>query len=1249
MKKHFFSKAKPMTFFQQFTKYFLAIQFVVAYSLVLVAQTESEPNNSFDNATAINFNQVTKGALLTVGDKDYFKVEITSPGVFIAQLKNIPQGKNYTVSIFNQNKQILSEDTGNANDPAYTDKLRCSVGTHYVLVDGYRSSDNGPDQYELTVFFNSTDVNECNNSFEEATPIQFNTPVLGTIFDTGDKDYFKIEVPSSGVLSAQLKDIPNNRDYSLKLYNTNQQEIGSDVGNSNSPAYTDRLRCSGGTHYILIEGYRSNDASTSEYELVVYFDDTDKNECNNSFEDATEIQFDSPISGTIFDTGDKDYFKIEVPSSGVLSAQLKDIPNNRDYSLILYNTNQQQIRSDVGNSTNPAYTDRLRCSAGTHYILVEGYRSNDISREKYELTVSFNNEDIYECNNSSADATLINPCVGAKGNILPANDIDVYKINISSAGTHEVFVRDVSSALAIDIEILDEFGERIKRCTSAPQGNSARCEFTVNSSGEYFVSITAGSNQASVDLYTLTFSDGIPCQAIPEICNNGLDDDNDGLIDCADSDCANFEACKETEPCNCPAGVAPVCGADGKMYASICLAECAGVEVVPCTNPTEICNNNVDDDNDGLVDCEDPDCSGAEICMDNMNPCDACPTVISPVCGADGKMYNNACLAACAEVEIVPCSEDQEICDNGIDDDNDGFIDEADSDCMPIDGANITFGEVSGSVGDSVKVPVYLAGCANLFSLQWSTTIADNTVARLISIEDGLIKGTLFNPANGAISYTTVPNAPPIKADQPLFYLVCELVGVVGNSTTITALENPLAIQIACVENGASSIQPHSINLGTIDIVNTVNISGNIVDWKNQQGINQTMVQCIYEDGTFQETMSDKTGFFQFDIPNGSTVELKPTKNTDLTNGVSSFGMGILREFIIANNPVEITSPYQIIAGNYDCWTTESVDLLDIINFRKLLIGLNTEMAACESWTFLPSDTQLPTNFGLSNVFEAFDYPTVIKFENVTTNQTIEFTGVKMGDILGDANLTNGLQTNATERQRRQPLSLNIPALAVPKQSIIEIPFTSKQFKQIFSFQTGLSYNQQQLELMEIIPTANTDFASILWNNLPTKGHLKLSWISPQQEGSSLEQNQPIFKLKFKTKTTIKTSDWEQLIRLEERILPTEIVDKDRDFKIVSLNVMTKSTLNNAIELYGSFPNPTATQATIPFYLPQSMEGSLIIRNHLGQTVETIRAVYPKGYNEISFKVNDFTTGLYFYTLRTATQQLTKSMVIIKQ
>jgi hypothetical protein len=28
-----------------------------------------------------------------------------------------------------------------------------------------------------------------------------------------------------------------------------------------------------------------------------------------------------------------------------------------------------------------------------------------------------------------------------------------------------------------------------------------------------------------------------------EICNNGIDDDNDGLLDCIENDCNNFQAC----------------------------------------------------------------------------------------------------------------------------------------------------------------------------------------------------------------------------------------------------------------------------------------------------------------------------------------------------------------------------------------------------------------------------------------------------------------------------------------------------------------------------------------------------------------------------------------------------------------------------------------------------------------------------------------------------------------------------------
>jgi len=58
------------------------------------------------------------------------------------------------------------------------------------------------------------------------------------------------------------------------------------------------------------------------------------------------------------------------------------------------------------------------------------------------------------------------------------------------------------------------------------------------------------------------------CDLTPENCSDGIDNDGDGKIDCADSDCANAPECR----------------------------------------PREICGNCIDDDGDGLVDGEDPDC-----------------------------------------------------------------------------------------------------------------------------------------------------------------------------------------------------------------------------------------------------------------------------------------------------------------------------------------------------------------------------------------------------------------------------------------------------------------------------------------------------------------------------------------------------------------------------------------------------------------------------------------------------------------
>ncbi|MFO0795797.1 MAG: Ig-like domain-containing protein, partial [Candidatus Brocadiaceae bacterium] len=79
----------------------------------------------------------------------------------------------------------------------------------------------------------------------------------------------------------------------------------------------------------------------------------------------------------------------------------------------------------------------------------------------------------------------------------------------------------------------------------------------------------------------------------------------------------------------------------------------------------EICGNGIDDDGDGLIDCDDPDCFSQncqEICDDGLDN--------------DGDGFVD-----CADTDCEPC---REICNNGLDDDRDGLVDCDDPDCTVI-------------------------------------------------------------------------------------------------------------------------------------------------------------------------------------------------------------------------------------------------------------------------------------------------------------------------------------------------------------------------------------------------------------------------------------------------------------------------------------------------------------------------------------------------------------------------------------
>lgn len=99
-----------------------------------------------------------------------------------------------------------------------------------------------------------------------------------------------------------------------------------------------------------------------------------------------------------------------------------------------------------------------------------------------------------------------------------------------------------------------------------------------------------------------------PVYGVPEygaafeetLCDDGEDDDYDGLTDCDDSDCREIEVCL-----GCFDGL----DNDGND-----LADCSDPTCASGEGCQRSCDDGIDNDGDGRSDCADSDCAGSDPC-----------------------------------------------------------------------------------------------------------------------------------------------------------------------------------------------------------------------------------------------------------------------------------------------------------------------------------------------------------------------------------------------------------------------------------------------------------------------------------------------------------------------------------------------------------------------------------------------------------------------------------------------------------
>ena len=126
-------------------------------------------------------------------------------------------------------------------------------------------------------------------------------------------------------------------------------------------------------------------------------------------------------------------------------------------------------------------------------------------------------------------------------------------------------------------------------------------------------------------------------------------------------------------------------------------------------------------------------------------------------------------------------------------------------------------------------------------------------------------------------------------------------------------------------------------------------------------------------------------------LPPNTDVVITPALDVNPLNGVSTFDMVQLQQFIDGITP--FSSPYQWIAAdaNHD----NLVDSLDVLECKKLILGIYTELPNNTSWRFVDKSYVFPSPNPLSAPFP----------ESITVNTsnlpvvTPEFVGIKICDI----------------------------------------------------------------------------------------------------------------------------------------------------------------------------------------------------------------------------------------------------------
>ncbi|MEM9820557.1 MAG: T9SS type A sorting domain-containing protein [Bacteroidota bacterium] len=389
------------------------------------------------------------------------------------------------------------------------------------------------------------------------------------------------------------------------------------------------------------------------------------------------------------------------------------------------------------------------------------------------------------------------------------------------------------------------------------------------------------------------------------------------------------------------------------------------------------------------------------------------------------------------------------------------------------------------------------------------------------------------------------------------------------------------------------------------------------------EGVTITMISSDPTVCGNQTAITDSEGNYAVCICPGEelTYQVTPSKDGEDLCGVNTLDLVLIQRHILGLAP--LTDPCDIIAADVNC--DGKLTATDLLELRKLILGVTLELDDCDSWAFVDADYNFPDP---SNPFDA---PGSV---NVTLpDSEANFTGIKKGDVNCECEQSSGTVVG------NGVVSMEDRSMTTGEEVWVAVKGVG--LSPVLAYQFGFEYDPTVLEITEVsvgdVPYFSTDQFFI------SNGALNTSWISGLRLTGEITDGSTLFQIKVKANAMVTALSNE--ISLSSTGTPRamgfgalgESYGISLEYRSRGSGQLRSTTKPSSDLMTQIYPNPVSGNTLqVRFDLPQSGTTTLEIYDVLGRRVYYMEETLDAGGHQRQITgIDQWGSGIYTYSLST--------------